>query len=100
MLAAVRALAECAGGFVVVSDGEVRARLPLPVAGLLSMEPAEVVCRQLAEVREAARALGCSLPAPEGALSFLALPVIPEIRITTRGLFDVVTQQFVSPSLE
>ena len=71
--------------------------LPLPVAGLLSTADADAVCGQLDEVHRAARSLG--LPAgraPFGTLSFLALPVIPELRITARGLFDVRTQQFLS----
>jgi adenine deaminase len=96
MLIAARALGEHGGGFVVASDGSVRAVLPLPVAGLLSIEDADTVCRQLAEVNRAARVLGCELQAPFGTLSFLALPVIPELRITTRGLFDVQEQRFVS----
>ncbi|MBL8794767.1 MAG: adenine deaminase, partial [Planctomycetia bacterium] len=95
MLACVRELETMQGGFVVVSDGEVRARLPLPVAGLLSVEHADVVCRQLREVRAAAQALGCELACPFGALSFLALPVIPDLKITARGVFDVNRQEFV-----
>jgi adenine deaminase len=63
---------------------------------LLSLESADVVGQQLAEVNHAARALGCSLQAPFGTLSFLALPVIPALRITTRGLFDVNEQRFLS----
>jgi adenine deaminase len=97
MLACVRALAETGGGFVVASGGAVRARLPLPIAGLLSAEKADVVCRQLHDVYAAARQLGCELASPFGTLSFLALPVIPELRITDRGMFDVVRQQFLSP---
>jgi adenine deaminase len=96
MLTCAHALAECGGGFAVASNGAVRAILPLPVAGLLSLETADVVCRQLDEVNRAAAALGCPLPAPLGALSFLALPVIPELRITTRGLFDVSGQNFLT----
>jgi adenine deaminase len=96
MLVCARALAEHGGGFVVASDGCVQAMLPLPVAGLLSIEPAEVVCRQLDEVGRAARALGCPLSVPFGTLSFLALPVIPELRITTHGVFDVQRQQFLT----
>jgi adenine deaminase len=95
MSVCVRALAETGGGFVVASDGAVLARLPLPVAGLLSTEPADTVCRQLTEVDRAAQSLGCPLNAPLGTLSFLALSVIPELRITDQGLFDVRTQQFV-----
>jgi adenine deaminase len=95
MLLCARALAESGGGFVVASEGEIQARLPLPLAGLLSLEPADTVCRQLDAVESAARELGCSVPCPFGVLSFLALPVIPELRITDQGLWDVVGQQFV-----
>jgi adenine deaminase len=95
MLACVRALEDRGGGFVVAAGGEVRACLPLPVAGLLSTQSADTVCRQLREVRDAARALGCRLAEPFGTLSFLALPVIPELRITDRGMFDVRRQEFV-----
>jgi adenine deaminase len=96
MLVCARALAEHGGGFAVAAEGTLQAILPLPVAGLLSVEPADVVCRQLARVNDAATALGCPLQAPFGTLSFLALPVIPELRITTRGVFDVVGQQFLT----
>ena len=85
MLACARALAEHGGGFVAASGGAVQALLPLPVAGLLSLEDADTVCRQLDEVNRAAQALGCPLDAPFGTLSFLALPVIPELRITDPG---------------
>jgi adenine deaminase len=95
MLVCVRRLAELGGGFVAAADGAVLAELPLPVAGLLATEPAEVVCRQLQQVRDAAHGLGCPLACPFGTLSFLALPVIPELRITDRGLFDVNRQEFV-----
>ncbi len=95
MLAAAQALGACGGGFVVCRGGETAALLRLPVAGLLSPEPAEDVCRGLREVREAAAALGCALHCPFGTLSFLALPVIPELKITDRGLFDVINQRFL-----
>jgi len=95
MLLCARALAETGGGFVVAAGGALARRLPLPVAGLLSMSDAETVCRQLIEVRQAARALGSQLPCPFGTLSFLALSVIPELRITDQGLYDVVNQRFV-----
>jgi adenine deaminase len=95
MAACVRALTESGGGFVVAAQGEVKAALPLPVAGLLSTEPTDVVCQQLHELRQAAQALGCCLASPFGLLSFLALPVIPELRITDQGLYDVRSQQFV-----
>jgi adenine deaminase len=95
MLVCVKALEENGGGFVVAAGGEVRAILPLPIAGLLSPEPAAEVCHQLLAVNEAARTLGCQLASPFGALSFLALPVIPDLRITPRGLFDVRTREFI-----
>jgi adenine deaminase len=96
MLACVRALEASGGGFVVVGDGSVLAQLPLPVAGLLSVETADAVCRQLRDVRQAAHGLGCPLACPLGTLSFLALSVIPELRITDQGLFDVCRQEFVA----
>lgn len=95
MLACIRRLTELGGGFVAVADGRVLAELPLPIAGLLSTEHADTVCRQLREVRAAAHSLGCPLACPFGTLSFLALPVIPELKITDQGLFDVTRQEFV-----
>jgi adenine deaminase len=96
-LAAVRALAESGGGFVAVADGAVLDRLPLPFAGLLSRQSADAVCAGLEEAEAAARALGCGVPCPFGVLSFLALPVIPDLKITDQGLWDVVKQRFVRP---
>lgn len=95
MLTCVRALEHRGGGFVAAAGGEVRACLPLPIAGLLSTQSADTVCRQLRELRDAAHTLGCRLAEPFGTLSFLALPVIPELRITDRGMFDVRRQEFV-----
>ena len=71
------------------------ALLPLPLAGLISTADADTVCAQLDAVHRVARDLGCPLAAPFGTLSFLALPVIPELRITARGPFDVRTQRFL-----
>ncbi len=95
LLTCVRALADSGGGFVAAVDGEVQALLPLPLAGLLSREPAVTVCSQLQQVRRAATSFGSSLACPFGLLSFLALPVIPELRITDKGLWDVTRQRFV-----
>jgi adenine deaminase len=97
MLVCVRRLQELGGGFVVVADGRVAAELPLPIAGLISPAGADEVCRQLRQVRAAAAALGCPLDCPFAALSFLALPVIPELRITTRGIFHVTAQRRLEP---
>jgi adenine deaminase len=89
MAAAVRRLAELGGGIVAVEDGTVRAELQLPLAGLLSDAPlAEVVAGSRA-CNEAAAQLGCALATPFLTLSFLALSVIPSLKITDRGLVDV-----------
>ncbi len=83
---AANALRDCGGGFVVVADGEVKARLPLPVGGLMSDEPYEVVAEQLQTLRDAVTALGVTLSTPFPTLSFLPLPVIPFARITLDGV--------------
>jgi len=89
MLACVHAIAELGGGMVVVRGGEVKAALPLPVAGLMSSAPAAEVLQDQQKAEAAAAALGITLPSPFGTLSFLPLSVIPELRITDQGLFDV-----------
>ncbi len=76
------------GGLAMVADGEVKAALPLPVAGLVSDQPLEVVARQVETLNDAARAAGCTLPDPFAALSFLSLVPIPELRLTDKGLVD------------
>lgn len=96
MLVCVQALARSGGGFVAAAGGQVLAELPLPVAGLMSTSDVHTVRRQLQHLHAAAQSLGCSLPSPFATLSFLSLPVIPELRVTPRGLFDVGQQQFVS----
>jgi adenine deaminase len=96
MLRCVEALRQSGGGWVAAADGGVRALLPLPVAGLMSTADAATVCQGLDRLHEVTRGLGCGLPYPFGTLSFLALPVIPELRITDRGLFDVARQEFLS----
>jgi adenine deaminase len=89
MARAVERLGEIGGGIVVVADGDVRAELPLPVAGLLADAPlADVIAKSLA-CNDAARALGWSGATPFLTLSFLGLSVIPSLKITDRGLVDV-----------
>jgi adenine deaminase len=89
MAYAVTRLAELGGGVVAVEDGEVRAELALPVAGLLADAPLEdVIARSLA-CNDAARALGWAGATPFLTLSFLGLSVIPHLKITDRGLVDV-----------
>lgn len=89
IMAAVRGIEEMQGGLIAVNRGKVIAGLPLPVAGLLSAEPAETVAGRMEVLERQARELGCILPAPMAALSFLALPVIPELRLTDLGIVDV-----------
>ncbi len=89
ILRAVQRLTEIGGGVVVVEERGVRAELPLPVAGLLSDATAEEVVAATEECVAAARTLGCELNSPFQTLSFLALSVIPSLKITDKGLVDV-----------
>jgi adenine deaminase len=89
MARAVHRLAETGGGLVVIADRGVQAELPLPVAGILSDAPYEEVVELSDACLAAARELGCEFPAPFQTLSFLALSVIPKLKITDRGLIDV-----------
>ena len=77
------------GGMAVISHGKVLARVPLEVAGLMSRKPLKELTRQWDEVTRAAFSLGCMIPEPFMSLSFLALPVIPELKLTDLGLVDV-----------
>ena len=89
MARAVGRLSETGGGVVVTEGRGVRAELPLQVAGLLSTAPLDEVLERSRGCVEAARKLGCELPSPFQTLSFLALSVIPSLKITDRGLVDV-----------
>jgi adenine deaminase len=86
---AVQRLAELGGGLVVVESRGVRAELPLPVAGLLSEAPADEVAAQSHSCVEALAELGCTVESPFQALAFLALSVIPSLKLTDQGLVDV-----------
>jgi adenine deaminase len=83
------------GGLAVAADGRVTGSLPLPIGGLLSPEPLEWVAARLEELEAQVRALGCAVPSPFSVLSFIALPVIPELKITDMGLVDVMAGRFV-----
>jgi adenine deaminase len=89
MHTAVRHVVAMQGGLTVVAGGKVLASLALPIAGLMSPEPIRSIQEQLTGLTRAARDLGASLPDPFMTLSFLALPVIPELKITDMGLVDV-----------
>jgi adenine deaminase len=95
MVVAANRLSEIEGGFVVVRDGAVLAELALPVAGLMSEERFEVVHARLVDLRAAARSLGVRLEEPFLQLAFLALPVIPALKITDRGMVDVIRFEII-----
>ena len=90
ILKAIEEINRLQGGLVVCANLEILASLPLPIAGLLSPEPLDVVVSQHEIVEKTAASLGNLPPAPFAILSFLALPVIPELRLTDLGLVDVV----------
>ncbi len=96
MARAVGRLSETGGGVVVTEGRGVRAELPLQVAGLLSTAPLDEVLERSRACVEAARILGCELHSPFQTLSFLALSVIPSLKITDRGLVDVDRFELVS----
>jgi adenine deaminase len=89
MTAAVRRLAQTGGGQVVVADGTIVAEVRCPIGGLLCDEPVEEVAAAVQKLEAAAAGLGVGLPAPFMAMSFLALSVVPELKITDRGYVDV-----------
>lgn len=95
MLSAARAIASMQGGFVAVDKGQVLGRVPLPIGGLMSDQPIERVRAELDHLNAATRKLGCDLESPFMALSFLALPVIPDLKLTDKGLVDVRKFDFV-----
>lgn len=97
MLTAVNEIKRVNGGYTVVSKGEVKGTLPLPIAGLMSDESAEYVMDTLNKMLSEARKLGINKNIdPFITLSFIALPVIPEIRLTDQGLFDVTKFKFIN----
>ncbi|MFO8033902.1 MAG: adenine deaminase [Candidatus Bipolaricaulota bacterium] len=89
MRSAATTLVEHGGGQVVMEGGQPRALLPLPIAGLMSDRPLEEVAQAARGLKRAAAELGCSLPDPFMSLSFLALEVIPHLKLTDLGLVDV-----------
>ncbi len=100
-----REMAECANrlleiqGGIVVSNGGSVWELPLPFAGILSLESLESVEEKLEALQARARELGCPFETPFAVLSFLALPVIPELKLTDRGLVDVERKRIISVCL-
>lgn len=96
MAIAANELAKCGGGQVVVMDGQVIGLVDLPIAGLMSNEHADIVAKKVASVLEGFKMCGSELNNPNMQLSLLGLVVIPELRISDKGLVDVTNFDFVS----
>ena len=89
ILKTIEVIQSMGGGLAAVSDGKALASLPLPIAGLMAEVSVAEVNKRLENLLRAARSLGCRIPDPFMVLSFLSLPVIPELKITDKGLVDV-----------
>jgi adenine deaminase len=96
MYAAAKEVEAMKGGLAIACDGKITARLPLPIAGLMSDRPLEEIGRGWESIRYEAMQLGCQLREPFMHLSFLALPVIPDLKMTDRGIVDVKIFDFVA----
>lgn len=95
MALAANALRETGGGMVAVQDGRVLALLPLPIAGLMSEESAEDIAAKVDELDKAWIAMGCDAVSPFMTLALSSLAVLPELRITNKGLVDTIAFEFV-----
>jgi adenine deaminase len=95
ILVALSRIQKIQGGLVVVNNGKVVAEIPLPVAGLMSDKPLNNVVQRLERIDRAVKELGVTIAHPFGTLSFLALPVIPYLKLTDKGLVDVKQFKFV-----
>lgn len=88
-------LVKSQGGKVVVNNGKVLSILPLPIAGLMSDKDFDYVLEKCAELNNAAHSVGCTLEDPFMTMSFMSLPVIPELKITDKGVFDTQKLSFI-----
>ena len=95
MYTAAVELIKSQGGKIVVNNGEILAHLPLPVAGLISDADFDTVINKSMQLNSAAKSIGCEIDDPFMAMGFLSLPVIPELKITDKGVFDTVNFKFV-----
>ena len=100
MIFAANELIEIGGGLIAVKQRKVMAKVPLPIAGLMSDKSVEVVSEQIETLKEAWGQLGSRLPSPYITLAFTTLSVMPELRITDKGLLDAVNFKFVNPIIE
>jgi adenine deaminase len=94
MVTAAKRIQELQGGQVVVVNGEVKAELPLPIGGLMSDLPLRKSTKELEELDRVTKEIGSKIQHPFMTLSFMALPVIPELKVTDRGLVDVEQVRF------
>lgn len=95
IFAVIKEIERLQGGLAIAAEGKILSSLPLRIAGLLSDEPLETVVGKLEKIERIASDLGCPLPSPFAPLSFLALPVIPELRLSDLGLVDVESFQLL-----
>lgn len=96
LFTAIKEVEKLRGGLVVCVDGKISAALPLPIAGLLSPEPLKIVADKFENTEKTAAELGNLPPAPFALLSFVALPVIPELRLSDLGLVDVLAFKLIT----
>ena len=95
MYVAAVELVKSQGGKVVVNNGEVISRLPLPIAGLMSDKDFSFVLKKCAELNNASHSIGCTLEDPFMTMAFMSLPVIHELKVTDKGIFDTNKFDFV-----
>lgn len=100
MVLAVNTLIKSGGGFAVADQGEIKALVELPIAGLLSLQSAEKIKDGIADLKTAFRSLGVHLDEPFIQMAFLALPVIPTLKLTDRGLVNVTNFSFIPLQVE
>ena len=97
---AVNSLIPIGGGIVAVAEEKPKGVVKLPIGGLCSGEPVEEVWDQLRKLQKVWAGLGCAMKSPFMTMSLLALPVLPELRITDKGLVDTQTFKIVSLFVE
>jgi adenine deaminase len=94
MFKAIKELVKSQGGKVIVKNGEVIAKLELPIAGLMSEESADIVLEKAQKLKDGEKVIGCSIAEPFMTMAFLSLSVIPELKLTDKGLMDVMKGEF------
>ena len=99
MACAANMIYKLQGGMVVVKQGQIIAKMELPLGGLMSEKPAETVLKELEEVNAAARQLGCLLPSPFMTLCFISLPTVPKLGLTDMGMIDVLNHTLIDVEL-